>query len=182
MKGVQLVGIRMLSTVAFGAAVVLVSACAGGPQSATSALPAMGTSGKPAVVRPDFNDAAYVKVTFRNNWLEKVTVKTTYSYPIFPYYFVVQQRCVDPNQEWTSEIGFQYPDGQVGIELVRDNCENRANPSRRNIFFDRIQYTHADPQRATIASTAEEDRVTGLKLCGHQTYPVKGSRECDGPK
>ncbi len=165
-----------LPTAALGAAVIFLSACSGASQSNTLRLPQTSAGVNSSVVRPTFQDAAFVKVKFHNNWGQKLTAQTLYSYPILPTYFVVQQQCVEPNSDWTSEIGFQYPDGQVAVKVLNDNCVHNPSSPKGTIYFTSIQFSHADPERATITSDVTPNFV--LKLCGRQTDPIRGKLEC----
>lgn len=160
-------------------AALLLSACSGAPQSNSSAIPLDGGSANAARVRPDFDDAAYVKVHFHNGWDTRVTARTEWSYPILPTYFLAEERCVLPNHDWTSEIGFQYPSGEVAILADRDNCTGHKDTHERVLVFSSIQYTHADPARATLTSDVRNDARFGFSLCGRQTYPNMGELKCD---
>lgn|GEM_PF-3506132 len=157
----------------------LLSACSSAPQGNSSPLPLAGSSANATRVRPHFNDAAYVKVHFHNGWDVRITARTEWSYVIFPIYFLAEERCVLPNQEWTSEIGFQYPNGEVAVTADRDNCVGHKNTHDRGLVFSSIQYTHADPARATITTDVRDDRRFGFSLCGRQTYPTMGVLTCD---
>jgi len=167
-------GFAIVSCTAF-----LLSACSSAPQGNSSPIPSAGSSANATRVRPDFNDSAYVKVHFHNGWDVRVTARTEWSYFILPIYFLAEERCVLPNQDWTSEIGFQYPNGEVAITADRDNCSGHKDTHERNLVFSSIQYTHADPERATITSDVRDDRRYGFSLCGRQTYPIVEDLRCD---
>lgn len=177
-KKVRLVE-RSTSFAIVSCAALLLSACSSAPQGNSSAIPPAGSSANATRVRPDFNDSAYVKVHFHNGWDVRVTARTEWSYFILPTYFLAEERCVLPNQDWTSEIGFQYPNGEVAITADRDNCIGHRDTHERVLVFSSIQYTHADPQRATLTSDVKDDRRFGFTLCGRQTYPIMGELTCD---
>lgn len=164
------------------AAAVLLTACSSAPSNSASGLPpasasvTLGSTG----ARPNFNDAAYVKIHFHNDWYEKLTVETKWSYPLLPHFYLAEQQCLFPNTDWTSEIGFQFPDGQVLIKTLRDNCDNRREkPLTRVIAFEKIQFTHADPERATITADVKAVQGSGTVLCGRQSFPIQGDLKCD---
>ena len=160
-------------------AAFLLSACSSAPQGNSSSIPPAGGSANAARVRPDFNDSAYVKVHFHNGWDVRVTARTEWSYLWLPTFFLAKEHCVLPNQDWTSEIGFQLPDGEVAITADRDNCIGHKDTHERVLVFRSITFTHADPERATITSDVKDDRKFGFSLCGRQTYPITGDLKCD---
>jgi hypothetical protein len=121
--------------------------------------------------------AAYAKVVFHNNYFERVTVKTLFSYPILPTWHGYKEGCVDARSVWESQVPFNYPKGQVRILVVRDRCSGNIGTPRGSIDFKDIKYSHGDPEEATIASNVEPFNFE-LKLCGHQTQPTKGYAEC----
>lgn len=167
-------GLAIVSCTAF-----VLSACSSAPPGSSPPLPPASRSASATRVRPDFNDSAYVKIHFHNGWGVRVTARTEWSYFIFPAYFLAEEQCVLPNQDWASEIGFQYPNGEVAITADRDNCTGHKDTHERALVFSSIEYTHANPERATITSDVRDDKRYGFSLCGRQTYPIMGEIRCD---
>ncbi len=120
-----------------------------------------------------------MKIHFRNEWDEKITVETKWSYPFLPHFFLAEQQCIFPNSDWTSDIGFQFSDGQALVKVLVDNCDpRRQKPLVRVLAFEKIQYTH-DPERATIAAYVKPVQGSGAVLCGRQIFPVEEKLRCN---
>lgn len=122
--------------------------------------------------------ADYVKIIFRNKSGYTLSVATLYSYPVIPF-LPAQSKCVKPGQDWTSEIGFEYSDGQVGIRAaLTRNPEDCLGRDRFSGFigFKQIQFYQ---ERATITSQIEYNNKAGdYELCGRQTHPNIENRVC----
>ncbi len=130
--------------------------------------------------RPNiFSD--YVTIHFHNKTSHTMVARTYWTYPILPRWFMAAEKCVDPNKDWSSEIGFTYPHGRVEVRVLKfaGNFCSGKDAFVGVIFFDHIKL---DQERATITSevsflqTKAEDY---FELCGRQTDPTIGRRECD---
>jgi hypothetical protein len=128
--------------------------------------------------RPNHRFADYVKVIFHNKSGYTLSVGTFYAYPIIPF-LPADNKCVKPGQDWTSEIGFDYPDAEVGIRaaLTRnpDDCQGRDR------FFAFIGFTQIQfyQERATITGQIEyNNKAADYELCGRQTQPNNEKRVC----
>jgi hypothetical protein len=159
------------------ATAIAVSSCASSTGNGTTSLmPVSPLFGHPVAgstaARPNYFPDV-VKIAFHNNTGLKLKVRTLYSYPILPSWHLSEERCVDPHGDWTSSIGFKYPDGQVRIEVVNDDCGLPRSP-RGAIFFKHIDLSR---ERATITSHVD-GFFSHLLFCGRQTEPINGKREC----
>jgi len=173
---------RLLPRGALLASAIILSSCASSTGSGwSSLLPGSPLSGAAlagsTAARPNLF-ADYVKVIFRNKSGYTLSVATLYSYPIIPF-LPADHQCVKPGQDWTSEIGFEYTDGQVGVRaaLTRnpDDCLGRDRFSAF-IDFKQIQFYQ---ERATITSQLEyNDKAGDYELCGRQTHPNSEKRVC----
>jgi hypothetical protein len=164
------------------ATAIAVSSCGNSTGNGTTSL----IPGSPPLRRPVAGStttkpnyfADVVKIDFHNNTGLKLKARTLFSYPILPGWHESREQCVDPHGDWTSSIGFKYPDGQVGIMVVNDDCGQPRGP-RGGIFFKSIQFSD---ERATITGQVDSF-FAHLLLCGRQTDPISGKRECtDIPK
>lgn len=122
--------------------------------------------------------ADYVKIIFHNKSGYTLQAGTFYAYPITPF-IPADSACVKPGQDWTSEIGFQYPDGQVGISAAL--TRNPGECLGRDRFFAFIDFRQIQfyQERATITSQIEyNDKAGDYELCGRQTHPNSEKRVC----
>lgn len=174
---------RLLTSSALLASVIVLSSCAGSsnngsPSSLVPATPFLrGPLAGSTVRRPNLF-ADYVKIVFHNKSGYTLDVNTFYAYPITPF-LPAASACVKPGQNWTSEIGFEYSDGQVGIRAALTR-----NPSyclgRDRFFgfvgFEKIQFSQ---ERATITGQIEfNDKAGDYELCGRQTFPNSEKKTC----
>lgn len=139
-----------------------------------------GPLGGSATVKPKiFSD--YVKIHFHNKTSHTLVVSTLWSYKILPHYYKADEKCVDPNADWSSEIGFTYPNGQVEVRVKKfdGNLCSGKEAYVAAIFFDKIKL---DKERATIDSSVaflQTRNENYYDLCGRQTEPTVGARKCD---
>jgi hypothetical protein len=175
---------RLLARGAFlFASAIAVSSCGSSTgYGSPSLVPGSAPSGAAVVgstaARPNVF-ADYVKIIFHNKSGYTLSVATLYSYPFIPTFLPAGNKCVKPGQDWTSEIGFEYADGQVGIRaaLTRnpDDCLGRDR-FFAFIDFKQIQFYQ---ERATITGQIEyNDKAGDYELCGRQTYPNSEKRVC----
>ena len=123
----------------------------------------------------------FVNVHFHNTTGRTLVVRTYWSYPILPDWILAEEKCVDPRQDWSSQIGFTYPNGQVevrALEFDHNFCSGKVALVARLHFLD-IQF-HND--QATIASEVtikETGKDIYRYLCGRQTDPKVGEKRCN---
>ncbi len=118
--------------------------------------------------------ATYVKVDFHNATRHKLNVITAYSYPIIPGWVTYEKQCVHPNSDWTSTMGFDFPDPQVRIVVHNDDCHRFQPIGSGQLSFKDIQFSE---DRATITSQVTQE-VGPLDFCARQSHPTNGKREC----
>lgn len=152
------------------AAVLLASCSALSPAPPLSSSPTVGSN----AARPAGFFATYVKVNFHNATPYKLNVITAYSYPIIPGWVTYEKHCVHPNTDWTSEMGFDFPDPQVLIAVHNDDCRLRQPIGSGRLTFKDIAFFE---DRATITSQVTYE-AGPLDFCARQTHPINGKREC----
>lgn len=158
------------------AAAFLASCSTSGSTPPLSAGPTAGSTTK----GPDLF-ADYVKIHFHNRTSHTLVVSTWWSYPILPRFFKADEKCVDPNADWSSEIGFTYPHGQVEVRALKFDhnfCSGKEGYAGA-IFFEHIKL---EQDRATIDSDVafrETRKENYFELCGRQTKPTVEGRKCD---
>jgi hypothetical protein len=153
------------------AAIFLASCSSSGSAPPISNVPV----GAAASSRPNlFSD--YITIRFHNKSQYAMQVTTYWSYPLFPHWTKSSVGCVLFDEDWQSEIGFTYPDGQVKMLVERhgDSCNLKGTPFSAVLHFKSIDFSK---ERATISSEADWDRDSS-EFCGRQTYPDIDKREC----
>jgi hypothetical protein len=122
----------------------------------------------------------YVTIHFHNKTSHTLVARTYWTYPILPHWIKAAEKCVDPNKDWSSEIGFTYPHGQVQVRVLKfdDNFCSGKTARVGIIDFDHIQLYN---ERATITSEVSfvQTKEDYFELCGRQTDPNIEKRKCD---
>lgn len=122
--------------------------------------------------------ADYVKVVFHNRSGYTLSVGTFFAYPVTPF-LPADSKCVKPGEDWTSEIGFQYPDGQVGVRAALTRNPGECLGRDRFSAFIGLSQIQFYQERATVDAKMEYNEKAGdYELCGRQTHPNSDKRVC----
>lgn len=124
--------------------------------------------------------AEYVKVHFHNTTGRTLVVRTYWSYPVLPDWYLADEKCVDPRGDWSSQIGFTYPNGQVAVRALEFDgnfCSGKVALTARLNFLD-LKFRNDEATITSDVRVKETAKEIHRYLCGQQTDPKVGEETC----